>query len=119
MRRTKRGGFWETLNNAWEKTKESASNAYGSLTGSSTTTSSSYIPYTTSSSSTTYGGKKKRMSRRKMRGGYSDNISLNNLAANASPFTGKTAQPHTWVGGKTRRHRRNRSHKNRRSHRRR
>lgn len=112
MRRTMKGGFWETLTNAWEKTKQSATNAYGSVTGTQTTQPSSYVP------STTYGGKRKRRAtRRKMRGGnYSDNISLTNLAANAGPFTGKTAQPHNLVGGKTRRHRRKRSHK--RSHRR-
>jgi hypothetical protein len=115
-----RGGFWETLTNAWEKTKQTASNAYGSVTGSSMnqvpTTTSTYVPSTT----TTYGGKKKRTSRRKMRGGnVEDNMSLNNLAAHAAPFSGTTAQPHNWVGGKTRRHRRKRSYKNRRSHRRR
>jgi len=108
-----KGGFWETLSNAWEKTKEGASNAYGSVTGAQTTQSSSYIP------STSYGGKKRRKTRRKMRGGnYSDNMSSSNLASNASPFTGKTAEPHNWVGGKTRRHRRKRSHRNKRSHRR-
>jgi len=115
-----KGGFWETLTSAWEKTKQTASNAYGSVTGSSTnqvpTTTSTYVP----SSTATYGGKKKRTYRRKMRGGnVEDNISLNNLAANAEPFSGITAQPHNWVGGKTRRYRRKRSHKNRRSNRRR
>ena len=110
-----KGGFWENLTNAWAKTKETASNAYGSITAAPTTQTSSYAP------SSTYGGKKKRMSRRKMRGGnYSDNTSLNNLAANAAPFAGKTAQPNTWVGGKTRRHTtRKRGNKNRRSHKRR
>jgi hypothetical protein len=108
-----KGGFWETLTNVWEKTKQTASDAYGSVTGAPSTQSSTYVP------SSTYGGKKRRMSRRKMRGGYADNISLNNLAANAAPFTGNTAQPHTWVGGRTRRNKRKRSHRNKRSHRRR
>jgi hypothetical protein len=36
-----------------------------------------------------------------MRGGYSNNIALTGLAANASPISGiKSAEPHNWVGGK-------------------
>lgn len=111
-RRTMKGGFWEAITNAWGKTKESASNAYNSMTG-TTSTQSTYVPppaapvYTP----TSYGGKKKRTMRRKrMRGGYSDNISLSNLASNAASFTGVTAQPHTWVGGKTKKNRHRRRH---------
>jgi hypothetical protein len=118
-----KGGFWETITNAWQKTKESASNAYNSMAG-TTPTQSTYVPaqpaaapapapaYTT----TSYGGKKRRTMRRKrMRGGYTDNISLSNLASNAASFTGVTAQPHTWVGGKTKRNRRRHHKKSRRN----
>lgn len=117
-RRTMKGGFWESITSAWEKTKQAATNAYGSVSGASVSGTPSTQTYTsTSVPSTTYtppayGGKKKKTMRRKMRGGnVADNISLNNLASDAAPFSGKTAQPHTWVGGKTRRRRHKRSHR--------
>lgn len=129
-RKRMRGGFMESLTNAWqgltqstsdlyEKSKQSVSNTYNSMTQSTPTTSSSssssssssYIP---SMSTTSYGGRKRRKMR-KMRGGnVSDNISLNNLASRAAPIDGiKTAQPQVWVGGKrtkrrTRKHRKSR-----------
>jgi len=77
----------------WNKTKESASSSYGSLSGStSTPTTTSYI-----APASTQGGKRRKRSRRKMRGGM-----------NAAPISGiHTAQPQVWVGGRrTRRHRR-------------
>jgi hypothetical protein len=47
--------------------------------------------------------------RRTMRGGYSANHSLNDLASTASPFSGnKTAQPQVWLNGKSRKRRHNR-----------
>jgi hypothetical protein len=42
-------------------------------------------------------------SRKMMKGGYTDNIAVSGLAANAAPFSGETAKPQTMVGGKTRR----------------
>jgi hypothetical protein len=39
------------------------------------------------------------------RGGYSANTSINGLASSSASFSGKTAQPQVWVGGKTRRRR--------------
>jgi hypothetical protein len=84
-----------SASDAWEKTK----NATSSLTGS--TPSTSYqSPMTTS----TYGGRRNTRKRR-MRGGFKDNTPTTGLAAHAAPFSGPTAKPHTWVGGKTRRHR--------------
>ena len=53
----------------------------------------------------TYGGKTRRNKRKHMKGGYSANSSTTGLAATAAPFSGKTAQPHNWVGGKTRKRR--------------
>jgi hypothetical protein len=48
-----------------------------------------------------YGGK-----RRRMRGGYSPNMSLTNLASSASPISDtQTVKAQTWVGGKTKRRR--------------
>jgi hypothetical protein len=62
---------------------------------------------------TGYGmGGKKGKRRRSMRGGYSDNISLNNLASTAEPISGvPTASAHQYVGGRTRRRRRHRHNK--------
>ena len=101
----------DTASSAWNKTKSATSGAYDSATG---TTPSTTYPSTTS----TLGGKRKRS--RKMRGGFSDNTPTTGLAAHASPISGvKSAQPHNWVGGRTRRrngrkHRCNKSCRHRR-----
>jgi hypothetical protein len=53
-----------------------------------------------------YGGKKRRRKSRKMRGGnFTDNTPTTGLAFHAAPFSGETARPNTWVGGKTRKRR--------------
>ena len=57
-----------------------------------------------------YGGKKGKR-RRSMRGGYSDNISLNNLASTAEPISGVPTATAKLVGGRTRRRRRHRHNK--------
>jgi hypothetical protein len=99
-----KGGFLDNLSNTlsgwgsslsqgassmWQKTK----NASSSLTG---TPSPSPTPSNTQTYQppVNYGG---RRSRHKRGGG---------IASNASSFSGKTAQPHNFVGGKTRRRRR-------------
>jgi len=87
---------------AWQKTKDATS----SLTGSTPSTTSSYIPTTTTAPMTT-GGRHRRSRRRHMKGGFQDNTPTG-LAANAASFSGQTAQPHNWVGGRTRRRRRKR-----------
>ena len=113
--RTMRGGFLDDLSNTlsgwgssftqgassmWEKTK----NATSSLTGSTPSTTYSSTSYQQAPMSTsTYGGKHSRR-RRHMRGGYKDNTPTTGIASNAEPVTPmKTAQPHNWVGGRTRR----------------
>ena len=118
--RKMKGGFLESLSgtlsswgssisqsasDAYNKTKNAASSAYSSATTPTSTsytpTSTSYTPTSTASytPSGAYGGKKGKS--RKMRGGYSNNIALTGLAANASPISGiKSAEPHNWVGGK-------------------
>ena len=123
--RRMRGGFLESLSNSissgwnsvsqgassmWDKTKNAASGAYSSATSTPTpatpTQPSTGIPPapTPVPPSAVSGGKRRRT--RKMRGGYSSNISLTGLAASASPISGiKSAQPHHWVGGRTKRRR--------------
>lgn len=131
-RKTMKGGFLDDISNTlsgwgsslsqgaislWDKTKNTASSATSSLTGSTT----SYTPTQTSMTPTqpmttsTYGGKSRR---RRMRGGFKDNTPTTGLAAHAASFSGQTAQPHNWVGGRTRRrgrkHRHSKSCKHRR-----
>jgi hypothetical protein len=128
--RTMKGGFWNSLtqgfSDAWEKTKKATTDAYSSATGSPSSTYSppttTYSPPTTTSTysqptstaSTGYmGGKTKR---RRMRGGFKDNTPTTGLANHAAPFSGKTAQPHNWVGGKTKRRKHRHSKSCRRRH---
>jgi hypothetical protein len=130
--RTMKGGFWNSLtqgfSDAWEKTKKATTDAYSSATGSPSstysppTTTTTYSPPTTtttysqptSTASTGYmGGKTKR---RRMRGGFKDNTPTTGLANHAAPFSGKTAQPHNWVGGKTKRRKHRHSKSCRRRH---
>ena len=88
----------------WNKTKSAASGltSYGS-----TSTPTTY--------GTPTGGRKRTRRRRHMRGGnFKDNTPTTGLAAHASPISGvKTAQPHNWVGGKTKRHRHSKSRRHR------
>ena len=115
-RKTMKGGFWESLSSAWNTTKKASSDAYNSASSSVTTPTPSPAPtpapaptYTSTPSPTplytpVQGGRKRRR-RTFKRGGYSANTSISNLASSSASFSGKTAQPHTWVGGKTRRRR--------------
>lgn len=66
---------------------------------------------------TPFGGKRMKRNRRHMRGGYTSNSLTNGIAFNAAPFSGYTAQPQVWVGGKTKKrrmHKKNKSNKRRR-----
>jgi len=125
-----RGGFLDSLSNSissgwnsvsqgassmWDRTKNAASSAYSSATTPATPTPPSTIPPAAPTPvlpSVVNGGKRRtRKMSRKMSGGYSSNISLTGLAATASPISGvKTAQPHHWVGGRTKR-RQSKSHR--------
>jgi hypothetical protein len=124
--RSRRGGIWpfdsdtqdssstgsswySNLNPFGSKKPEYGSTAYGSTSnGMGMGMDNSQQPYNTG-----YGmGGKKGKRRRSMRGGYSDNISLNNLASTAEPISGvPTASAHQYVGGRTRRRRRHRHNK--------
>jgi hypothetical protein len=121
--RTMKGGFLDSLaeglSSAWNSTKKATNDAYDSATGSTTSSTSPYVPPPppppTTSSNGYMGGrmrgrKRSRMRSRKMRGGYSENIAINGLAASASPISDiKSAQPLTTVGGRrTKRQRRHR-----------
>ena len=112
------GSIGDTLSGWGSSISNSASSAYNktknAVTGS---TSSPYTPTPTTTppapatSSTGYfGGRMSRRKRsRKMRGGYSDNIAINGLAASAAPISDiKSSQPLNIVGGRTRKHRRHR-----------
>jgi hypothetical protein len=90
-----------------------SNSSYASTPSYASTT--SYQTPTNNYGSTNYGGTKPKTRRRnshrkhKRGGSFRDNISLTNLASHAAPFSGNTAQPHNWVGGRTRRHRNRRS----------
>jgi hypothetical protein len=62
-----------------------------------------------------YGGKRRKRRSHRMRGGYSDNVSMTNLASRAAPFSGSTARPQAYVGG---RRTKRRCHTHKRTHRR-
>ena len=116
-----KGGFLDYLNDAWEKTKKATTGAYNKsgLTGTAPTTytpppaptTPTTLPPTTPTNPTTpstpttpsaYGGKTRRRRRRRhMKGGFKDNTPTTGLAVYAAPFSGSTAQPHNWVGGRT------------------
>ena len=111
-----KGGFLESLtntisnlsssisqgaNNLWQKTKQTNILTQNS-TPSSYTNTTNTLPNTTNTlpnTTNTYGGKTKK---RYFKGGFTP---TSGIAKNASSFYGKTAQPHNWVGGKTRRNR--------------
>jgi len=115
------GGFLDYLNEAWEKTKKATTGAYNK-SGLSGTTSTSYTPPAPTPAPTPapvpapipapvpapvpaptpVGGKTRRRRRRRhMKGGFKDNTPTTGLVVHAAPFSGSTAQPHNWVGGRT------------------
>ena len=111
----------------FDSLKKSASSATGSATSwfssSTPTTSTTTTPSPTPSPSPTptptssvFGGKGRRHKSRRMRGGYSDNVSMTNLASRAAPFSGSTARAQAYVGGKRSR-RRHHKKSHRRHHR--
>jgi hypothetical protein len=75
------------------------------LSGSATSSTSSWWPSSTPAAPAapaapvTQGGRRKR----RMRGGYSDNMSTTNLASRAASFSGSTARAQAYVGGRTKR----------------
>jgi len=63
--------------------------------------------------SNTYGGKTKR--RRHMKGGFSGYTPTTGLAEHAASFSGPTAQPQVWLGGKSRKCKRGGKHRHTKS----
>jgi hypothetical protein len=133
------GSFSQSASNMWDKTKNAtkglinnvsqpqtsyvpSSATYSSSTNytqpmsgeptSTTGTTSSTGTTSTTGTSSAYGGKRSR--RAKRGGGFSDNIALTGLASRAAPFSGPTAEPHTWVGGKRKTHKRRSSRRSKR-----
>jgi hypothetical protein len=76
----------------WDNTKKATSSAYNSVVN-------------PSPSATSVGGRRKH--RRTHRGGFHGYSNKNGVDTNAATFSGNTAQPLNWVGGKKtkRRHR--------------
>ena len=107
------------VKDAWGKLSNSNQNTSSYQTYQPQQTNYSYQPQPTTPYYPT-GGKKTRRrytNRKYKRGGsYKDNTSLTNLASHAAPFSGKTAQPLNWVGGKTNRRRRSGKKTKRRRH---
>jgi hypothetical protein len=135
--KTMKGGFWNSL---WNSTKKATTDAYNSVTGTKTytptTTTSTPVPTTstqspvpttstqspvpTTTTSTipissetvpkvTVGGRKKRSSKR---GGFTARTPTTGLAFHAAPVSNiKNAQPHNWVGGRTKRQRKHKHSK--------
>ena len=79
----------------YDSLKKNASSASSWLT---TDTDSTTPTTPTPTPTSTYGGRKRKS--RRMRGGYSDNMSMTNLASRAASFSGETARPQAYVGGK-------------------
>ncbi len=84
-------GIGSSMSGWWNKAKEAA-------TGSSSSTPSYDNSSSTTSSydNSSVGGRR----RRKMRGGYSDNMSTTNLASRAGSYSGETARAQAYVGGR-------------------
>ena len=113
------GSFTNSLTNSFNNTKaslESQASALGSQASAFATTTTNKLKNSMGSTSTPsytgtsylprVGGKKRRSGSKKMRGGnFTDNTPTSGLAFHAAPFSGETARPNTWVGGKTKKRR--------------
>lgn len=133
--RRMRGGLWNPFasNESTSEPSSSSTSSWNPFASSSSESASSWNPFASKKNDASqassayqapsaqapsayqapqaYGGKK----RRKMRGGYSANMSHSNLASHASPFSGSTARAQAHVGG---RRTKRRCHKHKRTHRR-
>jgi hypothetical protein len=139
--------FTKGASDFWNKTKKAATDSYSSVSGTPVTRveeikeEHKYTPSPAAAPAPTYvpppaytqkpplpsepqymtpfGGKRVKKSRRnRMHGGYTSNTPSTGIAFNAAPFSGYTAQPQVWVGGKTKKrratHKKNKSNKRRR-----
>ena len=115
--RKMKGGFFEsirtTLTGLGSSISQTATNAYNktknAVSGSQTSSVSTPYVAPVTTATPTVGG---RTRKNKRGGSYSASKSVVGLAANAAPVSNvKTAQPHTIVGGKSRRHRKHKHSK--------
>jgi len=112
-----KGGLFEGWFGSSDSTAPSSSSG---LSGSSdSTTSSSFgswwdktkknLGMGSSDTTTSYGGKSRKRNRT-MKGGFTGYTPTTGLAVHAASFSGPTAQPHIWLGGKrSRKHRHSKS----------
>jgi len=118
-RHSKGGGFFDTIKQSFNSLSSSVQNSASGIWNKTKKPTTSYQPTTTSyntsyqppansynnsyqgpSNQPSYGG---RRTRRRMKGGYRDSISMNGIAASAAPVQGlQTARAHNWVGGRRR-----------------
>ncbi len=97
-------GTGTTSSSSWfgSSTPSTSSSSSSSWFGSSTPTTST----TTGTGNSWFGGKRRRgkhTHRRHKRGGTPGWTPLTGIAAHGAPFSGETAKPQVWVGGKTKR----------------
>jgi hypothetical protein len=107
-RHSKGGGFFDSIKQSFNSLSSSVQNSASGMWNKTKKPTTSYQPTTPSyntsyqgpSNQPSYGG---RRTRRRMKGGYRDSISMNGIAASASPVHGlQTARAHNWVGGRRR-----------------
>ncbi len=99
-------GTGTTSSSSWfgSSTPSTSSSSSSSWFGSSTPTTSTTT--TTGTGNSWFGGKRRRgkhTHRRHKRGGTPGWTPLTGIAAHGAPFSGETAKPQVWVGGKTKR----------------
>ena len=90
------------LGSLTEKAKSASGSASGWFSSSNTPTSTTTPVYSSPPPTTSSVGGRRR---RRMRGGYSDSVSMINLASRAAPFSGETARAQAYVGGRRTRRR--------------
>lgn len=135
-RRTRKGGFWpftssettpapvaaptystgttssgigDSISNAWSSVSQGASNLWDKAKKTVSGTPSTPVYQPPAQQSYSYGGRRHRK-----RGGTKGWSPLNGIASHAADFSGKSAMPQAWVGGKrTKRRSHKKSHKRR------
>ena len=97
-------GTGTTSSSSWFGSSTPSTSSSSSWFGSSTPTTSTTT--TTGTGNSWFGGKRRRgkhTHRRHKRGGTPGWTPLTGIAAHGAPFSGETAKPQVWVGGKTKR----------------
>ena len=95
-----------STSSSWFGSSTPSTSSSSSWFGSSTPTTSTTTSTTTGTGNSWFGGKRRRgkhTHRRHKRGGTPGWTPLTGIAAHGAPFSGETAKPQVWVGGKTKR----------------